>query len=294
MHVLTKADLLINNDEVADKDQTLLLNELRRFLTHESAGVRGFERMPPEWSELNRLVSSGGRIPARSPHAVAVVEAWHQETRDLSLILSRLTETTIHEKLARKHRDDPAERLSADLTLLREKHCLATMLDIPDAAAPLEVVADISRRCVDVGMTLRAPEDRKSSRARVNWLVRQIKSDKIDDLFVRLQWPGRSEDTQFSFEQIAEEPSIIEIDKEHLQVVGFHIFKSKRLGPRFTQQSNFIADLEAIVPDFYATVGAHLSAWKRSAPKIREERKEAEDVTVEAIGEEAEVLSAKD
>ncbi len=110
MHVLTTADLLLNTDAVADGDQRFLLNELHRFLSHESAGVRGFDRMPKEWSDLNRLVSSGGVIPARSPEANAVLHAWHQETRDLSLILSRMTEAAVSEKLPRKHQNDPSQR----------------------------------------------------------------------------------------------------------------------------------------------------------------------------------------
>jgi hypothetical protein len=57
--------------------------------------------------------------------------------------------------------------------------------------------------------------------------------------------------------------------KEHLVAHGFHVFHSKRLGGRFTQQGNFIADLEAIVPDFYGTVGSELKAWQRPAPRIK-------------------------
>lgn len=294
MHVLTTTDLLISNDAIGDADQTILLNELRRFLTHESAGVRGFDRMPPEWSSLNKLVSSGGRIPSKSPDAVAVMEAWHQETRDLSLILSRLTETSIDEKLSRKHRDDPAQRQRDELAQLRESHRLSVSLEIPDAAAPLEIVADMTRRCIDVGMTLRAPEDKKSSRARVNWLLRQIKTENTAEIFVRLHWPGRSEDTQFSLEQLQADASVVDIDKEHLQVLAFHVFHSRRLGARFAQQVNFIADLETIVPEFYANVGSNLVAWKRSAPKIKPDRQQAEDVSVEALEEDAEAFGEPD
>ena len=77
MYILTEADLLLSQEAVSDVDQRLLLNELRRFLTHESAGVRGFDRMPKEWGDLNKLVSSGGVISAKSTDAVAVIAAWH-------------------------------------------------------------------------------------------------------------------------------------------------------------------------------------------------------------------------
>ncbi|WP_372603043.1 hypothetical protein [Actibacterium sp.] len=293
MFVLTTADLLLNNAEIADEDQELLLNELRRFLTHESAGVHGFDRMPPEWTELNRLVSAGGSIPAKSPEAVAVLEAWHQETKDLSLILSRQTETAVREKLPRKHVNDPGERLKDELARLREDRRLYTCLEIVDAAAPIEVTADIPRRTIDVGMTLRAPEDKVSSRARVNWLLRQIKSDKIDDLHVRLIWPGRSEATQYSVKELIEDVTICERDKGTLQVSSFHIFYARRLGARFTQQTNFIVDLEDVVPAFYREIGQELSAWRKAAPKIKEDRSSAAEVSPDAIAEEAEEV-AKD
>jgi len=150
MHILTQADLLLSQDFVSDKDQRLLLNELRRFLTHESAGVKGFDRMPREWGELNKLVSSGGIIPAKSTDASTVLTAWHQETRDLALILSRMTETSVSEKLSRKHKSNGVSRAKDEMNVLREKHQLHVELEIPNAAAPVSVVADINRRSVDV------------------------------------------------------------------------------------------------------------------------------------------------
>ncbi len=288
MSILTICDLLLNRDGVADEDQKILLNELRRFLTHESAGVKGFDRMPPEWSEINRLISAGGKIPAKSADAVAVLEAWHQETRDLSLIMSRQTETTVREKLPRKHLNDPAERYKDEVRVLREEAQLKVLLQVPDAAAPLEIVADIARRTVDVGMSLRAPEDKVSSKARVNWLLRQIKSEKLDGIFVRLSWPGRSEATQFALTELLIDPAICEKGKEGLQVIGFHVFISRRMGTKFTQQYNFIKELEELVPFFYREFGQNLTEWRKAAPRIRPDRLSAEDVSVEALQDEAE------
>lgn len=288
MSILTTADLLINTQSVSDLDQARLLEELRRFLTHESAGVKGFDRMPPEWSELNKHVSAGGRIPAKSEDALAVLSAWHQETKDLSLILSRQTETGVTERLSRKHRNDPTARVKDEYAELKDNCRLRALLDIPNAAAPLEIVADIARRTLDVGMTLRAPEDRKSSKARVNWLLKQIKGQVPADLQVRLNWPGRSEPTQFSYEALVADSSIVEKDKGSLQVLSFHIFIARRLGARFTQQVNFVSDLEEVVPEFYREIGQNLSAWRMSAPRIKEDRERADDVSTEALYEEGE------
>jgi len=290
MYVLTEADLLLGNDGVQDVDQRILLNELRRFLTHESAGVKGFDRMPKEWTELNRLVSSGGVISVRSPEAQEVVAAWHQETRDLTLILSRMTETAVTEKLQKKHKTNFAERQKAALSQLASDQCLLSELIVTDAAAPLEIQADLRGRTVSVGMTLRAPEDRKSTPARVNWLLRQLKSSNLTDLYVRLYWPGRSEPTQHPVAELLDDVSSACKDREHLAPHSFSIFVSKRLGGRFTQQTNFIVDLEELVPSFYGDVGSKLTAWKKSAPKIKEERSSSEDVSPEALAEDASVF----
>lgn len=293
MSILTTTDILLNQDSVSDEDQRLLLNELRRFLTHESAGVKGFDRMPPEWSEINRLISAGGKIPAKSQEALAVVDAWHQETRDLSLILSRQTETVVQERLPKKHRNDPAQRRKDDMLSLREDAQLRSVMEIPDAAAPVEVVADIARRTIDIGMTLRSPEDRVSSKARVNWLLRQIRSESTDEVYVRLTWPGRSETTQFSLKELIADPSICEKDKNGLQVTRFHVFIARRLGAKFTQQTNFIKELEDVVPEFYREIGQNLQEWRKTAPKIKEERSSAENVGVVALREDAEEDSAE-
>ncbi len=287
MTILTTSDLLLSNDEVADVDQSTLLNELRRFLSHESAGVKGFERMPKEWGELCKLVSAGGRIPSKSEIVSVVLEAWHQETRDLSLILSRLTETKVEQRLSRRHRSSPAERLRAETESLRDTGSLIAIFEMEHAAAPVEVTAAISRRSLDVGMSLRAPLDKKSSKARVNWLLRQLKGKNTADCHIRLNWPGKSEATQFSVAELLEDSSILEAGKEHLQVNSFYIFMSKRIGARFTQQANFITDLEIAVPQFYRSIGQHLTLWKEGAPKIREEKPTAQEVSVKAISLEA-------
>lgn len=288
MHILTTADLLISGEQITDVDQLVLLNELRRFLTHESAGVKGFDRMPKEWAELNKLVSSGGAIPAKSLPAQTVLEAWHQETRDLSMILSRMTGNVVSEKLPRKHVGDPAQRQKDELAQLRESHCISCTLIVPDAAAPIDVTADLARRSVDVGMTLKAPEDKKSTKARVNWLLRQLKQDNVDGLFIRLLWPGASEATQYSVEDLRVDPDLAADGKEHLTPHGFHIFLSELLGAKFTQQTNFVSELERIVPKFYGETGARLAAWVKKAPQIKSDRTSGQDVSPSALSEDAE------
>ena len=129
---------------------------------------------------------------------------------------------------------------------------------------------------------------RHLSAARVNWLLRQIKTESIGEAFVRMTWPGRSETTQFELSELIKDPAICEKDKNGLQVTKFHIFIARRLGATFTQQVNFIKELEEVVPFFYREIGQNLQEWRKPAPKIKADRSAADDVAVDALQDDAE------
>lgn len=285
MSLLTTVDLMVANQEIEDHDQKLLMNELRRFLSHESTGVKSFERMPPDWSEINKVFSNKGSLSPRSEVALNVVRAWQQESRDLSLVLSRLTNTVVTEKLPVGHIRDPNKRTKDEIKTLIDNHELKASFQIPSAAAPIEVVANLDQRLVSVGMTITAPDDKKGSKARLNWLLKQLKGCDVENCFVRANWPGSSAPTSHAISDLIENLDRISLNKEHLIVSSFMVFGSYHLGKRFIQQSNFISDLEAKVPNFYEQVGQNLSQWIERPPRIVEV---IDNVTVAAIAREAE------
>jgi len=269
MHIRTTVELLLANNDVHDSDQLLLLEELKRFLTHESAGVKGFDQMPPQWAEIAAEISTGSVISPRSPKAMTVIDAWQQETRDLSLILSRQTEVSVSEKISRSHLNDPKLRIKDQIDTLCNQQLMTASIEIPDAASPVEIIADIRGRTITASMKLRAPEDRKSTTARLNWLLRQVKSATMNDIHIRLHWPGKNKPTMHSIEKLRVDSSVASAEMEHLQVHSFDILVCKRTGRRFSGARTFIADLEEIIPEFYKEVGQTLSAWKAKAPAIK-------------------------
>jgi hypothetical protein len=266
--IATEIDLLLSNEALDDAEQVMLLLELKRFLSHESTGVKGFDRMPPEWGEINKLVAAGGVLTVKSQLADATVRAWQQEMRDLSLLLTREVKESVTERLPVKWRKQPDERHKSEIKRLCDFNELYGELNIPGAASVLEVRADLQRRVVEVGMTVEAPTDKKSSTARLNWLIRQLKHVAAEDVYITAYWPGSSKPSVHAFSALLEEPSLIEDGKQHLQAHSFRVFLSKSLGGRFAQQQNFIVDLERAVPDFYARIGQNLKAWQKPAPKI--------------------------
>ncbi len=288
MYALTEADLLLSNDDVEDADQHYILRELVRFLAHPSAGVKGFDAMPKAWGDMVAAVRTGAPIRANAPETLEVIGAWHQEVRDLGLILSRQIGVEVVTRLPRALTRDNAARVKADAAALADERCLSTTLAIPDAAAPLDIRVDLDKRTVTGSVRLRAPADKQSTKARLNWLLRQLKVEDAlaEAIHVRLHWPGRGTHTQHPLAELRKDPAIAE-DGRAKPVVAFDICMVREMGGRFAQSRNFIKDLEEAVPDFYERVVQHVKAWQAPAPRLREGRTDAADVTPAAMGEAA-------
>ena len=103
MHVLTEASLLLANDEIQDVDQRFVRNEMVRFLTHPSTGVKGFDQMPASWTNLVNSVQAGAAPSPASIEARETIGAWHQVVRDLSLTMSRQLGVEVSPKIPREH-----------------------------------------------------------------------------------------------------------------------------------------------------------------------------------------------
>jgi hypothetical protein len=264
--ILTEAVLLQTREAVTDPDQAFLLREFIRFLSHDSVGITGFDQMPKEWKDLVTLVKSGGTIAKASREAQVVVSAWHQEIRDLALRMSQHLASSVDLKLARSHASDADQLLADDVTLLAVHKRLEAELIVPNAASSLRVVADLTRQTIRVGMEVDAPQDRKRGSARVNWLLKQVKSAEDPNLFVRIIWPFKAPDTVCRLADLRDNVDQI-VGAAPYPPKGFEVFLLVDDGRRFPGRRTFIEDLERAVPRFYDTVGQRLERWLAKPPK---------------------------
>lgn len=286
MYVVTQASLLISNDQIADADQRVILNEMNRFLVHPSAGVKGFDQMPAAWSDIVARVQTGAKLAVSSGEVRDVIGAWHQELRDLSLILSRKLSIEVSTHISRAHASDPAARLKSAIADLVSSEALEAAFLVPDAAAPLEICCDLNKRSVSVSMRVKAPADRKTTKSRLSWLLRQLSKADPANVFVRLYWPGRAAQTQYSLAQLRDPEHVAGLDRSGMVPHTLEVVLIRDLGARFGQRKNFIAELEATVPHFYEQAGQYLKAWVASAPRVKDT-----PVTIEALEDQAEAVA---
>ena len=288
-YILTEAMLQQSQGLVADVDQAFILREFIRFISHDSVGVTGFTQMPPEWRDLNELLKSGGVARKSGPEVESVVNAWHQETKDVSLRLSRHLATSCALKISKVHINDAARRLKDDCVQLSEKENLSVEYLIPNAASTLGICVDLKAQAIRVGMTVDAPQDRQSGLARLNWLLRQIKHVVGDKRFIRIIWPGRTRDLVVPLKQLKDDPKTALSGFDQIPR-AFEVFLIKDDGRRFAGRKTFIEDLELAVPEFYDEIGQYMQEWRPKPPQpvsetelepvvAKEEKKPAEEVS---------------
>jgi hypothetical protein len=287
-NVITQAHLMQELGEVDDREQLILLSELRRFLLHPSSGVKEFDQMPAAWSELCESVAAGGVINTKSQQCQDVVGSWHQLLDRVTTVMSRQVNNHVQIVMGRAEATDPNERLKKASAALTADVALTADIVVPNAAAPMRVRADFRKRGVSVSMRLRAPGDRKSTKARVSWLLKQLAGAEPKDLHVRLLWPGGAKATQYPLATLADNPEIANDERSGLVVSSFEVLLVRELGAKFAQRKIIVAELVKSASQFHASVGERLTAWQPKPAKIAEGKLEPASVGTEALRDEAE------
>jgi hypothetical protein len=160
-------------------------------------------------------------------------------------------------------------RLKDDCEKLVKEKLLKCSLEVPNVATDLDVTVDLTKRTITCAMKVMAPQDKKRSSARVNWLVKQIVKANPEGIYVKALRPGRSEETQALLSVVLLDPEALDSPGNNVVPNAFEVFYMVDLAGRFAGSKIFIDELERAVPRFYEQVGQRLRAWVASPPKIR-------------------------
>ena len=266
--VLTQAALLLRDNEEISREQAFILEEMARYFEHPSSGVRRFDQMNSEWRSLVLGVRNEQQFRRSSSEIENAVASWHQEERDICLLLSRRIGERVGIRLSRKHQADAALRLRDACDSLIASQELRCAFSVPNAASDLEVTANLQRRTISCSMKLNAPGDKKRASARVNWLVRQLRGVDGDDVIVRAFWLGRGGPTQASLSEIKTDPKCLESGRPGAAPTSFEVIMIRDLAGRFSGRRTFVEDLEDLIPEFYDRIGQNLRPWAPPAPSI--------------------------
>jgi len=256
------------------------LDEFLRLLEHKDSGVQRFSQMNPGWKQLVQTVTNQGSLSKNDPDTIDCIGSWHQEERDLSLQLSRHVGAKVQTVMARKSIGDSEIRLKDDISKLVNDNVLYAAFRIPNCASDLEITAHLMARTVTFGMKLNAPLDRKSTKARVNWLLRMLPVDD-SSLILRAYWPSRSDPTDASIADLRIDGSVIQTGNPKVVPSRFEVLLIDNLGGDFLGRQKFIERIEKNITLFYDLVGQRLRAWQPPPPKPIHPPDSIESSTVE-------------
>ena len=283
--VLTQAELLLRHSEDISREQAFILEEMARYFGHPSSGVRRFDKMNSEWRSLVLGVRNEQQFKRSSSEIENTVASWHQEERDICLLLSRRIGERVDIRLSRKYQADAALRLRDACDSLIASQELRWAFSVPNAASGLEVTANLERRTISCSMKLNAPGDKKRASARVNWLARQLRGVDGDDVIVRAFWLGRGGPTQASLSEIRTDPKCLESGRPGAAPTSFEVIMIRDLAGRFSGRQTFVEDLEDLIPEFYDRIGQNLRPWAPPPPSI-DKRDPIQDTDIVEASEE--------
>lgn len=266
--VLTQAELVLKDNRELNPEQAYILGEMVRFFEHPQSGIKHFDQMNEEWRPLILGIRERQRYARTSPEIENTVASWHQEERDICLILNRRVGKHIGIRLSQKHQNDPDLRLRKDSDLLASTQELHSSFRIPNAASDLNVTVNLQLRTVSCSMELGAPSDRQRTSARINWLTRQMKNVEGSDVIIRAFWHRGRKPTQAKLSEVRDNPKCLENGGAGAVLKKFEIVIVQDLAGRFSRRKTFIEDLEKLVPEFYERIGQHLRPWIPPPPKI--------------------------
>jgi hypothetical protein len=250
---------------VSDPDQAWILGELIRYLEHPRSGALDFSDMGAAWVPIREAVAAG-TLRAHDKGLADVVSRWEQLLRFAALRLGRELGADVQVVVSRKEAAEPALRFAAQTQSLVESGRLTGTLRISDAAAPLDVCADLRIGRVTVSADVDAPREGRAT-TRVGWLVRQLK-DAPDGLRIDASSAGSRSSMSALLRAVQENPNVL-VEDPRRELRTFRIAAASPLGPkRGTGRGGFIDSVLVAIDGFYAAVLQQLRPWAAKAPQL--------------------------
>ena len=273
--LLTEAVMEHDHRGVADPEQAWILGELIAYLEHPSSGAMQFEDMGKHWTAIRDSVRADTLGPT-DDGVEDVVERWDELSRYLCLQLGRELGADVQQVLSRRDRRDAAGRRMRVAKNLAEAGVLECTLRVPAAVADIKLSADLKTRTISASLQLDAPGDGRP-RTRINWLVRQLRTDAPGTLRVVTSFESRSVTTSTLLETLTERPDEALLEDRRIAPRRFEVTLTRDMGmARGTGARSFIGSITSLLDEFYRTVIQNLEAWKPRAPRLPQQSDERE------------------
>ena len=290
--ILAEAVVEHQHRGVSDPDQAWILEEFISFLEDERSGTGGFAGWGSEWVTVRENARTQTLDP-RSPECMDAVSRWDEFADFLALHLYRDLGSSA--TVARPKGLSAHQRRTAFADDLASSGRLAMGLRVPGALGEISLVADLRTRQVQASVDVPAPEERVRAKARVTWLLRQLKDvtepmTSVEAIYLRgVRSTAALADAQDEPERLLH-PS----DPQQLPR-SFRVSTYRDMGQkRGTGKGSFMAETSRQLVDFYRDVVQVITPLPKRPPQMTTERPRAQAEATAAPDnpEKAEALTA--
>ena len=270
--IVTEAVMQHRFRGISDPDQAWILGELIAYLDHENSGASGFEGMGDQWVGA-REAARQGTLRTADKEACSVAERWEQFLDYLALGLSQDLGRDVQP--IRQKKQDLHARLDACVRDLVASGCLKGSVRVPDAVAPLALLADLRAYQLTTSVVIDAPREGKPT-SRVNWLLRQL-GNAPAHLRITVSFTNARETTSLLLGDVRENPkSLLSPTDPKREPRCFELALTQQLGLKNGKgQGSFVRETRRQVIDFYDGTVQNLKPWQAKAPKLPNRTKQA-------------------
>jgi len=264
--VLTEAIVQHRFRGIKDPDQAWLLNELIRYLNDEKSGASGFEGMGEAWVRVREGVRNRTLRP-NDPEAKAIAARWEQFVEYLCLNLSQELGVVVRHQRPRGRTAD--DRVADAARLLATEGALRGAFKVPDAVGPIAVEANLQARQVSSSVEVNAPKDVKRPKARVNWILRQLK-DAPDDLRLEVRFAQLRESRSELLGDCRDDPDCLLLQSNpKREPRSFLLARTQVMGRKAGRgDGSFVAETRKQAMSFYRDLVQELRPPAPTAPKL--------------------------
>jgi hypothetical protein len=252
------------NRSVADSDQAWILAELIRYLEHERSGAVDFDDMGKFWVPV-RDATATRTLRATDPGAADVVARFGQLVSFAGMRLSRNLGVDVRAIVSKAELKDFAAYQQNSVNHLIDAGVLQGSLRVPDAIAPITVMADVRSGLVTCSIDIASPSQGRNS-TRVNWLTRQL--TKAPDAVLIEAWAtwARTPGPCHPIATVREKPELL-FDDPKKELRTFTVRLSAVAGTKRGQgRGTFVGSVLTLVDTFYEQVVQYLKPWTPPAP----------------------------
>lgn len=265
--VLTESVVQKQHRGVSDPDQAYILGELIRYLSDPRSGAVTFDSMGPAWVKV-RDGARENTLRKGDDEVAALAARWDDLMRYMALDLTKDLGRDVRQFLDKSERS-PATRQSGLRESLAATGRLYATLQVPDAAAPLSLVADLRSRQILVSTEIDAPKEGRS-KGRLSWLLRQLQSAP-DSLKIEARLARSQATLAATLGQARQQPDLL-YPEQTKEIRSFIVTSTTNMGTnRSTGRGSFIDSVMDATKAFYADVMQNLRPWKASPPKLKKE-----------------------